>query len=106
VRRGKAKKGNERWKALRISAHQAKVFATLKAADAEWLTNQEIGLRRKDVQPRTISLHTARLAKLGLLEQVELFPGYKYRVSDKAQQHKPKSLVRLAEAAQLHGIDL
>ena len=91
---------------VKISAHQAKVFATLKAADAEWLTNQEIGLRRKDVQPRTISLHTARLAKLGLLEQVEPFPGYKYRVSDKAQQHNPKYLVRLAEAAKLHSIDL
>ena len=89
---------------IRISVHEAKIFAALKSTDQCWLTNQEISARIKDVQLRTIRLHTNKLAKLGLLEQAELFPGYKYRVSDKAQQRNPKYLVRLAEAAKLHGI--
>jgi hypothetical protein len=58
------------------------------------------------VQPRTVRMHTARLVKLGLLEQAELFPEYRYRLSDKAQQHNPEYLARLAEAAKLHGVDL
>ena len=91
---------------IQISVYQVKIFAVLKSATQCWLSNREIGTQLKGVRPRTVSAHTARLVKLGLLEQIELFPEYRYRVSDKAQQRNPKYLVRLAEAARLHGITL
>jgi hypothetical protein len=90
---------------IQISAHEAKIFAALKTA-AAWLTNHEISARLEGVKLRTVRAHTAKLAKLGLLEQAELFPGYKYRVSDKARQNNPKYLGRRTEAAKLHGINL
>jgi len=47
---------------IRISVHEAKIFAALKSTDQCWLTNQEISARIKDVQLRTIRLHTNKLA--------------------------------------------
>jgi hypothetical protein len=98
---------------IQISAQQARVFSLLKAVALEsnspaqcWLTNREIELRLKDVNLRTIRLHTSKLAKLGVFEEAVVFPAHKYRVSDKAQQLNPSYLARLAEAAKLHGVDL
>lgn len=88
-----------------ISRHEVAVYHTLWRSPGTWLTNTEVAVR-SGVAPRTARLHTFRFVKLGLIDQIQVFPSYRYRLSDSATRSNPEYLSRLRTAASAFGIDL
>ena len=48
---------------------------------------------------RTVRLHTMRFVKLGMLDQAEVFPAYRYRWSKKSDRRNMAYSQRLEQAA-------
>ncbi len=87
-----------------VSAHEVKIFLALGAAHPEWLTNKDIASRLQDVAPRTVRAHTLKLVQLGIVDQAEIFPGHRYRLSDKAEKRNRAYTNRLLQAADILGL--
>lgn len=79
-----------------ISRHEIAVLQAV--ADGGWHTNTEIA-RTADVAPRTARAHTLKLVRLGILDQAEVFPGHRYRLSGHAVQRNRGYFDRLRRAA-------
>ena len=62
-----------------ISFHIVKVWRTLSQANGDWLTNREIAARAA-MSERTVRAKTARFFAAGILDRMELYPGYRYRL--------------------------
>lgn len=86
-----------------ISEHEVKVYLALRAS-AKWMTNREIGERLTGVGPRTVRLHTKRLADLGILDQAEVFPAHRYRIAEKRGKRNKGYADRLDRAAEIFGL--
>jgi DNA-binding IclR family transcriptional regulator len=68
------------------------------------MTNGEIA-KVAGVAPRTVRAHTVRLVELGLLDRrAEVFPGHRFRWSEKAAKGNTTYLTRIGEAADVFGI--
>lgn len=87
-----------------VSPHEVKVFLALSTAPSEWLSNRDIAARVKGVTLRTVRAHTYKLVKLGLVDQAELFPGHRFRVSDKAEKRNKTYTQRIMQAAEIMGL--
>lgn len=87
-----------------ISVHEVKVYLALKAQPEKWLSNAEVSTAVKDVSPRTIRAHTLRLVNLGILDQAEIFPAHKYRLSAKAAKRNSAYVLRLTQTAEIMGL--
>jgi DNA-binding IclR family transcriptional regulator len=85
-----------------ISLHEVRVYLALKAAGG-WLTNAEVAAAA-GVAGRTARLHTLRLARLGVIDQAEVFPAHRFRLSGKAAKRNPAYLQRLDAAVTVFGL--
>jgi len=85
-----------------VSVHLVRVFRFVKAQGECWVTASAIA-SGADVQPRTARSHALRLVQAGIFDQAELFPGHRYRLSDKAAQRNRTFLQRLESAAEIFG---
>jgi predicted ArsR family transcriptional regulator len=83
-----------------VSRHQVLVFRSLK--DGTWVTSKEVAERAK-VAERTARAHLKRLVDLGLLDEAKVFPGHRYRLSEKAEKRNGAYVRRLEEAASVFG---
>jgi Fic family protein len=88
-----------------ISEHEARIFVVLLAKKGRWLTNRQIATEAK-VAERTARSHTLKLVKLGILDQAEVFPGRRFRISDKADKRNLGYINRLQSACEVFGICL
>lgn len=86
-----------------ISIHEAKVFKFMRDSGSAWRTNSEIATGG-GVSPRTARHHSRRLVGLGLLDQAEVFPAHKFRLSVKADKRNKAYLSRLVAALEIHGV--
>jgi hypothetical protein len=81
-----------------VSAAQAKAFLALEQAADGWITNDElramIGCGR-----RTASETTALFVEKGLLEEVRMFPAFKYRLRKDAAKRCASYIAQLRQAA-------
>lgn len=84
-----------------ISTHEVAVFNYLKAND-RWLSNEELS-RALDMSKRTVRSKTKKFLDLGLCDVAEVFPGHRYRFSDKANKRNAAYLKRLEWAAAVFG---
>lgn len=64
-----------------ISVHLCKVWACMKANSSKWMTTNEITNAVNGVAKRTVSMHLLYLVKSGLVDQIEVFPGHRYKLS-------------------------
>lgn len=78
-----------------ISRHELAVFQAATAQPAHWFTNHELA-EAAGVSERTARLHTRRLADLGVLSEIKVYPGYRYKAAvctTHGQDHYAKLLV-------------
>jgi DNA-binding IclR family transcriptional regulator len=84
-----------------ISRHEILVYQTL--ARGEWISSREIA-EQSGVAHRTARAHALKLVRLGLVEQVEVFPGHRYRLSEHAAQRNRGYSDRITRAAAVLGM--
>jgi DNA-binding IclR family transcriptional regulator len=82
-----------------ISEHQARIFRFMQQHN-DWLTSQQVA-QGAGVAGRTARQHLLRLVRLGLLDQAEVFPGHRYRLSSKADKRNVAYLKRLETACEV-----
>ena len=82
-----------------ISAHEVRVFLFLKDS-GRWVTAKETA-KNASVAPRTARFHLLKLSRLGLLDSAEVYPGHRYRLSDKAPKRNPAYFARIIKAAEI-----
>lgn len=89
-----------------ISTHEVEVFRVLRENAGRWMTNKDIAALVNGVAERTVRAKTIKLVQLGLLDQAEVFPAHRYRLSAKARQRNTGYVIRLEGAAEVFGVDL
>lgn len=88
----------------RISAFEVAIFIILSAQPDHWFTNSEVEQQVGDnMSRRSIHQHTARFAKLRLIDRTETFPEHRFRWSANAGKRNGTYLHRLREAAVMFG---
>jgi predicted ArsR family transcriptional regulator len=65
-----------------ISRHEVQIFRELLNA-TEWLSTSELA-EQAGVSPRTARAHVTKLVGQGIAERAEVFPGYRYRIAQRA----------------------
>ena len=85
-----------------ISIHEVRIYNVLQSNQTQWITNKQIATEAK-VSGRTARLHTLRLVKLGILDQAEVFPAHRYRISEKASKRNVAYVQRLEKAKEVFG---
>lgn len=79
-----------------ISVPEAKIFRVLRDNKGKWLTNLQIEELCKG-NNRTIRMYTKRFVLLGLLDVLKVFPGYRFRWSDKGATKNRQYVARVEE---------
>lgn len=87
-----------------ISQHEVLVYLALANSKA-WMTNRDIA-DQTGVAPRTARAHTLKLVQLGLVEQAEIFPAHRYRLSDHAAKRNRGYFDRITRAIEILGPSL
>ena len=86
-----------------VSLHEAKIYLVLRQRPDEWLTGEELS-EKSGVNPRTCRMHTVRLVKLGVIEQVRLHPAHRYRFPAKSAKRNEAYIKRVELAAEIFGL--
>lgn len=85
-----------------ISIQECRVFQALRGT-REWMSNAEISDFAR-VAPRTVRAKTRKFVDLGLCDLAEVFPGHRYRLSQKADKRNLSYLKRLEDAVTVFGL--
>ncbi len=85
-----------------ISLHEVKIYRAFLGTPSKWFTNREVA-SLSGVAGRTARLHTKRLVSIGILDQAELFPAHRYRLSARAGKRDAGYLNRLNKAIEIFG---
>ena len=62
------------------------------------------GQSRLDREMGYVACRTHRVVELGILDQAELFPAHRYRISEHADKRNKAYVIRLREAAKICGL--
>lgn len=89
-----------------ISRHEVEVTRVLAASRDRWLSNADIHSQAEGVAPRTVRHLTKKLVGLGIVDQAEVFPGHRFRLSGHAKQRNRGYLDRLKTTADVFGSPL
>lgn len=87
-----------------ISMHEVRVYRAFVDNPAVWMTNERVA-ELSGVATRTVRSHTARLVNHGVLDQAEVFPGHRFRLSEKASKRNRAYVERLEQAVAVFGAD-
>lgn len=87
-----------------ISEHEVRVYQILKDDPSKWWTTKEMTPAAK-VAKRTAALHLQRFAQLGVVDQVEIFPNHRYRLSAKSRVRNKAYVQRLEQAVEIIGAE-
>jgi DNA-binding transcriptional ArsR family regulator len=85
-----------------ISRHLLQVYLSFLATRG-WMTSNEVA-EASNVAPRTARAHVACLVALGVLDKASVFPGIRYRLSDRAKHRNHAFVRRLEEARSVFGV--
>ncbi|MGL5912021.1 MAG: hypothetical protein ACRCZP_18600 [Phycicoccus sp.] len=88
-----------------VSRHEIAVYQAIARGGDKWISSAEIA-SRADVAPRTARAHALKLVQLGVVDQAEVFPGHRYRLSEFAGKRNRGYVDRITRAAQALGIEL
>lgn len=86
-----------------VSLHEVKVYLVFTADTHHWLTSREVA-ERAGVAYRTARAHCYKLVGAGLLDQAEVFPGHRYRLSERAKSRNLAYKQRLDHACEVFGL--
>ena len=90
-----------------ISRHEVEIVRVLSGHQGKWLSNAEIGGQLQiKVSPRTIRATTLKLVKIGILDQAEVFPAHRYRLSGFAANRDRGYWDRVNRAAEVFGVSI
>jgi hypothetical protein len=87
-----------------ISVHEVLVWSVFLSHPDKWMSNTEVLKMLPEsatVQPRTARHHTRKLVQLGLLDQMELFPAHRYRLSSVGDKRNLGYSLRLKQALEV-----
>ena len=84
-----------------ISLHQVRVFQFLSGSNG-WCTAIDVAAG-SNVAKRTARAHLLKFVKAGVVDQAELFPGHRYRLSPLAEKRNKSLIQRLRQAAEVFG---
>jgi hypothetical protein len=87
-----------------ISRQEVEVFRVLSAHASQWMTNADIAAECDRVAARTVRAVTQKLVHLGILDLAEVFPGHRFRLSEKAAKRNRGYADRLRRVAEVFGI--
>ncbi len=87
-----------------VSRHEVAVFKALAEADG-WITSADIAARAQ-IAPRTARAHALKLVRLNIVDQAEVFPAHRYRMSANASKRNRGYFDRLTRAAEVFGVEL
>ena len=82
-----------------ISRHLLAVFVHLRDRKG-WHTSKHIAEQTK-ISDRTARAHLLRLVRLGIVDQAEVFPAHRYRLSDKADKRNKAMMLRFKVAEEV-----
>jgi hypothetical protein len=85
-----------------VSLHLLKVFMFIRDAKG-WVTNQEIA-KGAGVNYRTVAWHTKSLVSLGILDHAEVFPGHRFKLSNKSDMRNKAYTLRIQQAMNVFGL--
>ena len=85
-----------------ISLHQWKIYDCL-MKESTWLSNRDIA-HQTGVSLRRVSFHTNNLVQLGILDQAEVYPGHRFKISAKADKRNSGYLRLLQQLRHYHGL--
>lgn len=88
-----------------VSIHEVAIYKVFCGAGKAWLTSAELAVRAK-VAPRTARGHALKLVRLGVVDQAQVFPGYRYRLIEPETERNHDYVDRLHHAASVLGIEL
>lgn len=80
-----------------VSRHEVLVFRSL--AIDRWVTSRQVA-ETSGVAPRTARAHLLKLVRLGVVDQAEVFPAHRYRLSEFAAKRNRGYTDRLDRAAE------
>jgi DNA-binding IclR family transcriptional regulator len=80
-----------------VSAHEVRIYDALIANKDQWLMGREIA-QKSGVVPRTTRAHLVRFVELGIVEQAEVYPGPRYRWSERACRRNAEYISRIEAA--------
>jgi hypothetical protein len=63
---------------------------------SEWLTSKEVALKA-GIAPRTASMYTKYFTDLGLLERLQVFPAFRFKMYNDAYSRNTPAYSRLEE---------
>lgn len=86
-----------------VSSHEVRVYRALLTGG--WKSNRQIA-EASGVTLRTVRAHTLKLVRLGIVDQAEVFPGHRYRMSEHAANRNRTYTDRINRAAEVLGIPL
>src|SRR5262245_691416 len=82
-----------------VSVQEVRVARALQERRDRWSTPEQLYAELEGrVSPRTVRLHTRRLAEAGLVEVREVFPAWLYRWAPDAERHGAQQLARIRAA--------
>ena len=86
-----------------ISPHEVRLLLVFRHSPEQWLDNGQVA-EAATISPRTARLHTAKLAKLGVIDMQRVFPATKFRLGQKPGEDGLAYLDRWENAREAHGI--
>lgn len=89
-----------------ISIQEVRIFETLLREKTRWLSNHELFSLTEGVGRRTVRATTHKLVELNLLDQAEIHPGHRFRLSSMAEKRNKAYWDRLHFAAEVLGVAL
>lgn len=85
-----------------ISMQEAKLYLLLRESPKTWLTSKELATTA-EVSGACTRMYLRRFVKAGIAEVIEIFPGYRYRISALARRSDPVHVSRLESAVDVLG---
>jgi hypothetical protein len=85
-----------------ISEHLYRIYAFVRDAE-KWVTAKDIA-KGAQVGDRTARAHALKLVKSGVFDQAEIFPGHRYRISEKADKRNRGFVQRLEKVGEVLGL--
>lgn len=85
-----------------ISVHEARAFVVLRK-EHSWITSKELA-ERAEIAGRTARSFMLKFVRLGIVDIAEVFPGHRYRLSEKARSRNAAYFQRLEMALDVFGL--
>jgi hypothetical protein len=86
-----------------ISVQECRVYLALKKRQA-WVSNRELA-KEAGIADRTARAKTLKFVGLGICDVAEVFPGHRYRFSEKAGVRNNAYVRRLESAIEVLGMN-